>query len=374
MSDQNTSSSSASTVTLDATERKHLSHIAHLAAYRALQRCAAIAVQQIDQLGSKNHQIILVNRLVDERDKLIISLSQTLLEELQAQLNQQSDEQQQKRDSKERTEGAAFALLSPALNNVQLLLNTITGLTNSVTTLMSLFRTDYTLYPISTSIDADTVRAVFAHHLKQNHWQVYTFPPSESATAETSGSVTQLLKELAPQLFTLVQKPDQLAKLNTRGLEILSLLASDLHTFLFGAQPTSSTSTSAAVTTSEGSNQSTATTVVKHTATAESFLSRALLAERLLQAKSGTTYRFYQLAARVTQVGSDMIARKNLFSAGRLTFIGGCTLEYVLATPEGEIVAANIVQSSEQIKLNLGLNVGWDESMISFKTLSETKQ
>ncbi len=373
MSDQNTSSSSASTVTLDTTERKHLSHIAHLAAYRALQRCAAAAVQQIDKLGSKNHQIILVNRLVDERDKLIISLSQTLLEELQAQLSPPSDAAQIPKGSRERMGGAEFALILPALNNVKLLLDTLTGLTNSATTLMSLFRTDYTLYPISTSIDADTVRAVFAHHLTQNHWQVYTFPPSESATAEASGSVAQLLKALAPKLFTLVQQPAQLAKLNTRGLEILSFLASDLHTFLFGAQPTSSTSTSAAVTTSEGSNQSTATTVVKRTATAESFLSRALLAERLLQAKSGTTYRFYQLAARVTQVGSDMIARKNLFSAGRLIFIGGCTVEYVLAMPDGEIVAANLVQSSEQITLNLGLNAGWDDCRISCKTLSEAK-
>ncbi|WP_322487240.1 hypothetical protein [Chloroflexus sp.] len=68
-----------------------------------------------------------------------------------------------------------------------------------------------------------------------------------------------------------------------------------------------------------------------------------------------------------------MIARGNLFSAGRLIFIGGCTLEYVLAMPDGEIVAANLVQSSEQITLNLGLNAGWDDSKISFKNLSEAK-
>ncbi len=51
-------------------------------------------------------------------NELILSLSQTLLEELQAQLTPPSDAAQGTKDSRERRDEAAMALISPAVNNL----------------------------------------------------------------------------------------------------------------------------------------------------------------------------------------------------------------------------------------------------------------
>lgn len=322
MSDQNTSTPAANTITLDATEQKNLSHISHLAAYRALQHCATTAVAQIEQIGLERRPIVLVDRIVDERDALLLSYIRARLSEAAQLLESSQPNQTRSKAAEERT--TSFEPITNTLTNLTNVINSLTNVTNSLAGLLALFRSNYTLYPVTTKIDSHTLHTALAAAFKQRTWRVSFFPLLITYDDDGHPSLMSFIKKIVDNLAN---------SSSTSRQQFLDLLKESNPFAPPPAVVTSSTDTNPATT----------------SATTESLLARALLTEQLLHARQP----LYQLAARVTQVGSDMIARKRLFSAGNLLFIGGCTIEYVLATPDGEILAANLVQSSEQITLQL---------------------
>ncbi|OAN49034.1 hypothetical protein A6A03_06925 [Chloroflexus islandicus] len=347
MSDQNTSSSSASTVTLDTTERKHLSHIAHLAAYRALQRCAATAVEQIANTVPVQRPVVFVDRLIDERDALLVEYARARLMAWQRKsvsdqrgMERSQDGLPMKVDATKQT--LELAPIKTTLDSVEEIINALANVTNSLAKLTALFRSEFTLFPVTTAIDSNTLRAALAFAFVQRKWQTSSFPlPDPKAEDGHHPTLFHLIKTIAGNLADTPPASSQ------QFLEMLKACDSELQQ-IFTPPPI-------VTTTSDGA------TPAQTNTTSESLLARALLVERLRRAD-----QHYQLAARITQVGSDMMIRKHLFSADRLTFIGGCTIEYVLAKPNGEIVAANLVQSSEQITLKLGMS----KSKINCETLS----
>lgn len=353
MSDQNTSSSSASTVTLDTTERKHLSHIAHLAAYRALQRCAATAVTQIAETVPEQRPVVFVDRLIDERDALLVDYIRARLKAwqrislpVQREVRRSQDGLPAEADVTTSKSILSLEPIKSTLDSVEEIINALANVTNSLAKFTALFRSEFTLFPVTTAIDSNTLRAALASAFAQRKWQTLPFPlPNPKAEDEHHQTLFHLIKTIAGNLAqTPPASPQQF-------LELLKACDSELTQIC--TPPPIVTTTSDGATPAQTDTKS------------ESLLARALLVECLRRADPP----LYQLAARITQVGSDMMIRKHLFSADRLIFIGGCTIEYVLANPNGEIVAANLVQSSEQITLKLGVR----KSKINFEILSQTK-
>lgn len=338
MSEQATPTPPEDTITLDTTKREHLSHIAHLAAYRALRRCAERVVEQIGGVLPESSAVILVDRIVDGRDRLLLSY---IRDQLIAQNAEPSEPMVLGTSRRAVAQEIGFSIdpINKALENTKEIINALSGVTGSLANLLALFRSDYTLYPVTTTIDSNTLYTAIAHFLVKSRRQVLPFPPI--STDDNEPSLLTLINNLIRKLNTIASEPNL--------PDILKNLEDELRKAFLPAPPSI--------------KQANSSDQVQTNGKTESVLARALLSEYLSRAEHST----HQLTARVTAVGSDMISRKQLFSSGRLLFIGGCTIEYMLAKADGRIVAADLVQSSEQITLDLNRNT------ISFTTLTEPK-
>lgn len=347
MSEQATPTPPEGTITLDTTKREHLSHIAHLAAYRALRRCAERVVEQIGGVLPESSAVILVDRIVDGRDRLLLKYIRKQLEAQEKRLPEPSRQVElveplvlgTSRQPVVPEMSFSVDPINKALENTKEIINALSGVTSSLANLLALFRSDYTLYPVTTTIDSNTLYTAIAHFLVKSRRQVLPFPPI--STDDNEPSLLTLINNLIRKLNTIASEPNL--------PDILKNLEDELRKAFLPAPPSI--------------KQANSSDQVQTNGKTESVLARALLSEYLSRAEHST----HQLTARVTAVGSDMITRKQLFSSGRLLFIGGCTIEYMLANADGRIVAADLVQSSEQITLDLNRNT------ISFTTLTEPK-
>ncbi len=338
MSEQATPTPPEGTITLDTTKREHLSHIAYLAAYRALRRCAERVVEQIGGVLPDSSAVILVDRIVDGRDRLLLSY---IRDQLIAQNAEPSEPMVLGTSRRAVAQEIGFSIdpINKALENTKEIINALSGVTGSLANLLALFRSDYTLYPVTTTIDSNTLYTAIAHFLVKSRRQVLPFPPI--STDDNGPSLLTLINNFIRKLNTIASEPNL--------PDILKNLEDELRKAFLPAPPSI--------------KQANSSDQVQTNGKTESVLARALLSEYLSRAEHST----HQLTARVTAVGSDMITRKQLFSSRRLLFIGGCTIEYMLAKADGRIVAADLVQSSEQITLDLNRNT------ISFTTLTEPK-
>lgn len=328
MSDQNTSDSkpTAGTINLAEDQKSHLSHIAQLAVLRALQRCAQTVASDIAAcIGQKSLEIVLVHHLIDERDRLLIEAVQQLIAR-QAGSREPVASDTRQPDALVLGTNPLTALMSPVpamLDSISSSIQALAAVAENTAKLVTLFRSDYTLYPTNTTIDQATLYATLAHTLLAQQQRVYTFPPLESNTQQFP--IERTLREILLELLNKSTLDDS----KENDAHTLKQLFNLLITPQSVTPPPADTST-------------------------ESLLFRVLLAERLLNSTQNGQPRFHQLAARVTQSGCDLIAKKNFFNSGFLIFVGGCTVEYTLATPNGNVIAANVVQSSEQVTFNLG--------------------
>ncbi|MFN3372849.1 MAG: hypothetical protein ACK44M_04685 [Chloroflexus sp.] len=289
----------------------------------------------------------MVDRIVDGRDRLLLAY---IRDQLIAQQKRLPEPIRQAESSETLVLGTSRQPVLPemsfsvdpinkALENTKEIINSLTGVTSSLANLLTLFRSDYTLYPVFTTIDNNTLYAALAHFLTKSQRRVLPFPPLP--THDNEPSLLTLIADVVQRLTATSPNPHLPAILKNLENEVLKAL-------LPAATPI---------------NQTTSSDQAQTNSKTESVLSRALLSEYLTHAERST----HQLTARVTSGGSDMIARKQLFSSGRLLFIGGCTIEYLLATADGSIIAADLVQSSEHITLDLNRNT------ISFKPLTDPK-
>ncbi|MGB9737203.1 MAG: hypothetical protein C0184_05430 [Chloroflexus aggregans] len=325
MSDQNIldPKTTARTINLVEDQKSHLSHIAQLAVLRALQRCVQTVASDIATcIGQKSFEIVLVHHLIDEHDRLLI---ETVRQFVSRQPRSREPVTRQP-DVPVLGTNSLAAMMSPVpamLDSISNSIQALAAVAENTAKLVALLRSDYTLYPTNTTIDQATLYAALAHSLLAQQQRVYTFPPLEADTQQFP--IEHTLREILLELLNKSTPDDS----KENDAHILKQLFNLLITSQSVTTPPADTST-------------------------ESLLFRVLLAERLLNSTQNGQPRFHQLAARVTQSGCDLIAKKNFFNSGFLIFVGGCTVEYTLATPNGNVIAANVVQSSEQVTFNLG--------------------
>ncbi|WP_298817307.1 hypothetical protein [Chloroflexus sp.] len=340
MSNQTDQSSSGEKIKLVHEEldakKAHLYHIAAQAAYRALDACARQAVQELTNV--QKHPIVLVDRIIDGRDAMLAERARAWLMSRQKRRDGKPDTGEDKADTTAQPSasmpalGASLSASNAFLSDFNTLVGTLNSLTDSVNNLLQRFKSDYALYRIDVSIDYAALAAAMAHVLCHYDWQVWHFPPLSKMTIDREQSIIDLINNLSQP-----NPADQNNFLNDT-LEQFNTIYEKLAQALLPPSPFQPSA--------EGDSKATQTASPAILPP----LARAILSEQLRHTKSP----MYQLAVRILTVGSDMIMRKHIFSSGQLLFVGGCAIEYTLATADGRIIAANVVQSTERIKINLG--------------------
>ncbi len=312
---------------------KNLYHIAAQSAYRALGACARQAAQELT--AEPPSAVILVDRIIDFRDALLAEQVRSWLQSQQLVLGAASASQETGAETTRQSLsylttaatmiGSAATPINTALTTVAESVKAVAALTDSVSALLGKFKSDYLLYRIDVTIDQSALVAALTHHLCANKWKVWRSLPAVLRSETGEDELSSLSSQLQTALANFITNPDQLATFQQNLERLVNSLA-----------PSPSTTTDSASAAQTPSLQL-------------SPLLRAILSEQLPK----ITPPVHQLAVRVLTVGSDMIWRRNLFSTGRLLFIGGCAIEYTLATADGCIIAANVAQATELVRLNL---------------------
>jgi len=224
----------------------------------------------------------------------------------------------------------AFAALPVALGTASTAVTALATLVGAASGVAAWFRNNYDIKSRTVAIKQRTAMTLIAHAIPTYAVYIAGFMP---------GSQSDLLAALSALMGDRLALDERAALLSARAK---TLADEALKTALQTAATTSATLATTADEFIKG-------LITSPAAGTEPMLNRLLVAEQV-----GADRYTHYLSVQVETSGGETVTEKSLWNSGRLTYVGGGVLSYVLAERGGRVVAADAVPIFSEMTMRKG--------------------